>query len=184
MRCRLNPRFSDREVELHYETLASIPREIIPAVFEGGAWYAQMPPVYDDFEYWFVARVYTDAGVMETTLPEGAPDEVFFCDVRDIASVFSPTLVARPLATWPNPCSPQATLSFALAREAPVELAIYNVMGQLQRRLLGGATLPAGGHEVAWDGRDDTGRELSSGIYLVRFVSGRDVSMRRLVLVR
>jgi len=184
MRCRLNPRFGDREVELHYQTVAATPREFIPAVFEGGAWYAQMPPVYEDFEYWFVARAYTDAGVMETTLPEGAPDEVFFCEVRDIASVSSPILVARPLSTWPNPCGPQATMGFALTREAVVDLAIYNVAGRLQRRLLGGGTLPAGAHEFTWDGRDHAGRELPNGVYLVRFVSGGDVSIERLLLLR
>ncbi|MBD3334908.1 MAG: hypothetical protein GF355_05280 [Candidatus Eisenbacteria bacterium] len=184
LRCRLNPRFSDREVEAHYESPAAGQREIVPAVFAGGVWYAQLPPMFDDFNYWFVARAYTDAGVMETTLPAGAPEDFFTCHVQDPASVSASPRLTQPLAAWPNPCRPEATLGFALSHEAPVELAIYNVRGRLQRRLLGGATLPAGGHNVAWNGHDDAGEPLPNGVYWVRLALGSECSRERLVLIR
>jgi len=184
IRCRLNPRFSDREVELHYQSIVTGPREIIPAFFAGGAWYAQMPPMYDDFEYWLVARAFTDAGEMETTLPEGAPAEMFFCDVGGVTSVSLSHLVARQLVAWPNPCGPKATLGFTLTEDVPVELTIYNALGQLERRLLGAVTLSAGTYEISWDGRDASGISVSSGVYIVRFASGGDVSTKRLVLMR
>ena len=184
LRCRLNPRFGDREVELHYSSVADGAREVVPAVFAGGVWFAQMPPVYQDFDYWFVARAHTDAGVMETSLPEGAPVEFFTCEVGDYSTVSPLPLLASPLTTWPNPIGPRASLSFALSREAAVSLEVYDVAGRLERRLLGGVPLTAGAHQVVWDGRGDAGETLPSGIYLVRFASGREVTLEQIVLLR
>jgi hypothetical protein len=67
----------------------------------------------------------------------------------------------------PNPARGPVTLSFALPREAAVQLVIYDVGGRRVRELMSGLQ-PAGRHEVAWDQRDDGGRPVSAGIRFVR----------------
>ena len=182
--CRLNPRFADREVELYYSPGPGLPREVVTASFADGVWHAPLEIVYDDFDYWFVARAYTDAGTMETTLPENAPAQVFTCTVSGGTDVASAPMLRRPLAAWPNPFNPQATLGFALSREASVTLEVFDAAGRLQRLLLAGERLPAGGHEITWDGRDGAGRALPSGVYLCRMAAAGETSTRRLMLLK
>jgi hypothetical protein len=73
----------------------------------------------------------------------------------------------------PNPARGPVTLSFALPRDAAVQLVIYDVSGRRVRELMSGMQ-PAGRHQVAWDQRDDGGRTVSAGIRFARLeVEGR-----------
>jgi hypothetical protein len=74
--------------------------------------------------------------------------------------------IARLLAA-PNPFADATTFSFDLARPATVELSVYDATGRIIRRLPAG-TLAAGARRLAWDGRDDDGRAVSSGVYFLR----------------
>ncbi len=65
---------------------------------------------------------------------------------------------------YPNPFNPETTLNYQIADPQAVELAIYNLAGQKVRQLFVGPTA-AGYYQVSWDGRDDGGRALPSGIY-------------------
>lgn len=69
------------------------------------------------------------------------------------------------LAAAPNPFHGQLAVRYELPSLGRVRIAAYNVAGQLVRELLD-AVLPAGKHEISWDGRDDEGRALPSGAYL------------------
>jgi len=86
-------------------------------------------------------------------------------------------------ANYPNPFNPKTTLPFSLAAPAQVRLAIYDVAGRLQRTLVD-AHLPAGEHWVNWDGRDEAGSELASGVYFSRFEAGATSEVRKLLLLR
>lgn len=66
----------------------------------------------------------------------------------------------------PNPFNPSTTIAFALPRQEAVDLTIHDLRGRVVRRLLTAASLPAGAHEVVWDGRDDAGAAVASGTYL------------------
>lgn len=68
---------------------------------------------------------------------------------------------------YPNPFNPSTQFRLALPRAGAVELVIYNPLGNPVRRLIR-EHLPAGVHHIVWDGRDDRGRELPSGLYLAR----------------
>lgn len=83
----------------------------------------------------------------------------------------------------PNPFNPSTTITFALPESAPVTLAIYDTNGRIVRTLVNGAGA-AGLHEVVWNGLDDNGRAVASGVYVYRLTAGNDVSIRRLTLVR
>ncbi|HTY08701.1 MAG TPA: FlgD immunoglobulin-like domain containing protein [Candidatus Edwardsbacteria bacterium] len=84
---------------------------------------------------------------------------------------------------YPNPSAGQSTISYQLAAASQVELRVYNVAGQ-QVRTLVDARQPAGAHAARWDGRNDAGRRVAGGVYLVRLhTEGGDLT-GRLTLVR
>jgi len=100
-----------------------------------------------------------------------------------LTAAATPPVVTRLAGNHPNPFNPRTTLAFATARTGPVQLLLYDLRGRLVRRLVDG-DLPAGHHEVIWDGRDGQGREQASGVYLARFVADQVVQEHKLVLVR
>ena len=83
----------------------------------------------------------------------------------------------------PNPFNPETMIGFSVRGRGDVELAIYNLAGQRARTLLS-AVLEAGKHSVRWDGRDDDGRKLASGVYVYRLRAGEQVGTRRLLLLK
>jgi hypothetical protein len=86
-------------------------------------------------------------------------------------------------ANYPNPFNPTTTIGFAVTSEGEVSIAIYNLKGQLVRGLVSGV-YRSGSYSVTWDGTDDDGRTVSSGIYFYRMLAGEYVSMRRMILLK
>jgi len=83
----------------------------------------------------------------------------------------------------PNPFNPTTTIKFSLANAAQTNLVVYSLTGQVVRTLINGQTV-AGVHNVVWDGKDNMGRPVASGVYLYRLTSGTNEMVRRMVLVR
>jgi len=71
---------------------------------------------------------------------------------------------------YPNPFNPETAIRFSLKESGPVRISIFNVKGQLVRTLVNG-NLPAGAHNLVWNGKDDNNRPVSSGIYMYRMES-------------
>ena len=110
---------------------------------------------------------------------------------------------------YPNPFNPSTTISFELRVESKelrvphptkridkfftprmqkvstifTSLKIYNITGQLVKTLFEGG-LPAGKHEMVWDGKDQSGVEVASGIYLYRLKTGRGTITRKMILLK
>jgi hypothetical protein len=84
---------------------------------------------------------------------------------------------------YPNPFNPETNISFYLPSTGKVTLAVYNLLGQ-QVRLLRSGTMGAGTHTVSWDGRDDAGRPVSSGVYLYRLQSADYTASRKMLLMK
>ena len=83
----------------------------------------------------------------------------------------------------PNPFNPETTIRYELPTAGAVWLSLYNVSGQLIRTLVDGEH-SAGAYSVTWDGRDDAGRDVASGVYVARMATTAFRGMRKLVLVR
>ena len=83
----------------------------------------------------------------------------------------------------PNPFLSGTAISFVVPREQDVSLKVFNVTGRLVRTLLNGPA-PAGPGLVRWDGRDNQGQALSSGIYFYRLNNGEKTITRKGVLLR
>lgn len=84
---------------------------------------------------------------------------------------------------FPNPFNPDTTIPFAVSEPAHVQLLIYSPLGQLVRTLVEDVIEP-GYHRIVWDGKNDLGRQVSSGVYLVRFRQGDFVATRKALLVK
>ena len=83
----------------------------------------------------------------------------------------------------PNPFGAATTLAFELPHTTDVTLAVYSVDGRLVRTLASGQAGP-GTVEVLWDGSDEQGRKVGSGLYFVRLIAGDDVRRGKLVVLR
>ena len=83
----------------------------------------------------------------------------------------------------PNPFNATTVIPVELPRDADVELTIYDVLGRSLRRLLS-RTLVAGYHRVVWDGLDDAGRPVGSGLYFFRFSADEFNQSGRMLLLR
>ncbi|HEY6571877.1 MAG TPA: FlgD immunoglobulin-like domain containing protein, partial [Candidatus Eisenbacteria bacterium] len=95
----------------------------------------------------------------------------------------APAALARLLGAAPNPFNPHTKIRFELARGARVRLSIFDVTGARVRVLLD-APRPAGHHEIGWDGRDDRGREVVTGMYFCRLEAEGASQTRKLTLLR
>ena len=84
---------------------------------------------------------------------------------------------------YPNPFNSRTVIRFALPQSQEVQLTIYNLAGQKVATLTDGLR-DAGSYSVQWDGRDDEGRTLASGVYLYRLHAGDRVQTRKLVLIQ
>lgn len=108
---------------------------------------------------------------------------------RDIGWFFGASPVPGASSRWalrqnaPNPFNPSTTISFTLAEPARAELQVFNVRGQNIRKLVAGS-LEAGDHSVTWDGRDDAGARVPSGVYFYKLTAGSFEGLQRMVLLK
>ncbi|MFT7695699.1 MAG: hypothetical protein ACI8P2_004334 [Candidatus Latescibacterota bacterium] len=86
-------------------------------------------------------------------------------------------------ANYPNPFNSGTVLRFDLSARGSVSLAVFNLSGQ-QVALLVSGERAAGRYEIQWDGRDDAGRSLASGMYVYRLQAAGHVETRKLMLLR
>jgi hypothetical protein len=94
-------------------------------------------------------------------------------------------VAAAPLAldAFPNPFNPQTRLVFELPRASVVSVRVHDLSGRVVRTLVDGAR-EAGRHEAVWQGRDDRGQPLASGVYLAQVRTAEGVTSRKLVLAK
>ncbi len=95
---------------------------------------------------------------------------------------FTNTSVSN-LMLVPNPTKRRTVINFGLAEPGRLNMRIYNAAGQIIRNLLN-TELTQGDHSIVWDARDDRGRELSSGTYILRTELNGQVTQKAIILVK
>ncbi len=84
----------------------------------------------------------------------------------------------------PNPFNPVTNIHFSVpANAGSVELTVYNVNGQVVRTLVNG-DIEAGPHSVVWNGRDEAGRSVATGIYFARLVTAQETDIIKMALLK
>jgi len=94
-----------------------------------------------------------------------------------------PTPVFQLSQNAPNPFNPGTEIKYTVPQEGFVELAVYDLRGRRLRTLVS-ELQPAGAQIVAWDGRDDNGQRVPSGMYFYRYISGGKVTARKMTLLK
>jgi hypothetical protein len=84
---------------------------------------------------------------------------------------------------YPNPFNPTTVIEYALPKSSQVRIQIYNVLGRRVRNLVDQRQEP-GYKTIYWDGKDDSGIEVSSGVYFYRIVAGDYVKCRKMTLLK
>ena len=87
------------------------------------------------------------------------------------------------LQNYPNPFNPETLIEFSLKKQGYTTLQIYNTAGQLIKTLISGP-MDAGNHQSLWDGRDEIGNLVASGIYFYKLKSAEFHLVKKMLLVR
>lgn len=85
---------------------------------------------------------------------------------------------------YPNPFNPSTKISFYLPIEKKISLKIYNQLGQVIRTLINDQILDQGEHAVIWDGKNDAGKLVSSGIYIAQLQFGNFSKEIKMILMK
>ncbi len=84
---------------------------------------------------------------------------------------------------YPNPFNPTTTIEYALPEATEVKIDVFAIDGQQVRTLYRGAQA-AGYHNVVWNGKNAAGRQVSSGMYFYRLRAGKEMFVRKMMLMR
>jgi hypothetical protein len=87
------------------------------------------------------------------------------------------------LQNYPNPFNPETSINYQLPEKVAVKIAIFNLRGQ-QIRTLQNRVQEQGYHSVRWDGHDEAGYKVVSGIYLYRIKAGEYASTKKMALMK
>jgi hypothetical protein len=132
---------------------------------------------------------YTDTGVMPgqqydyRLLLGGVGVENVWSDTK--GSVYSKPTPARTilLQNAPNPFNPATIIRYDLDKAQDVTLRVFDLTGRLVATLTN-KNMPAGRHTVSWNGTDDHGRSVASGMYFYRLETNDSVQVRKMVLLK
>jgi subtilisin family serine protease len=104
-----------------------------------------------------------------------------------VASAVADGRPAVPLLTvrqnYPNPFNPITTIRFDLARRTGVRVEVFDISGR-KVRTLARREFGAGAHEAVWNGTDDRGAPVSSGVYVYRVSAGTEIRSGTMVLLK
>ncbi|MEG8945660.1 T9SS type A sorting domain-containing protein [Rosettibacter firmus] len=182
-----NPNFTDAGVLGHLDQLIDYVRKIASRKLDN-PWHYELnfPPKWPIPE----KLVYSNSALM-TFGTDGYPvgdlnwfpekKQLWLTGIKEIDHTI-PTDFSISDA-YPNPFNPETKINFSIAKQAKVRLTIYNILGQKVRTLINQEMMP-GKYAASWDGRDDLGRQVSSGVYLIGFESDSFKAFRKVVLMK
>ena len=156
--------------------------------------YAYWPPPSDPEYPWTIA----DTSVVNMSIifwalttavsdrvARGVPVDLVLDDITDTTGVgpVPSVYLSHALAVTPNPSAGSCLMSFAPRVDGPGELEVFDAGGRRVRTLMQGS-LTRRAYALPWDGRDDRGRAVANGVYLVRLRADGREDVRRVVLAR
>ncbi len=140
----------------------------------------------DDTEWMFTdlinGQTYT-AGV-EAVYDEGISDLVTI-DFTYTGTEAGSQIIAKNELTgnYPNPFNPSTTIAFNLAEPSQVIIEVYNIKGEKVKTLVDGE-YAAASHTITWNGDDNSGKSVSSGVYFYKMKAGSYTSTRKMILMK
>jgi hypothetical protein len=86
-------------------------------------------------------------------------------------------------SNFPNPFNPETQIQFSLAEDTRVNLTVYDLLGKEVKTLINDIR-SQGSHTVAWDGKDNAGKKVASGLYLYKLSAGTFAQTKKMMLTR
>ena len=126
------------------------------------------------FEYW-VTAIYSQG--------ESSPGNVQVISITSESDNTITPAVTALKGNYPNPFNPETTISFDLAKDSFVNIEIFNIKGQKVKTLIS-EQYKAGNHNVIWNGIDDNGRNVSSGVYFYKMSTENYNSINKMILMK
>ncbi len=130
-----------------------------------------------------------DTGALEINFATGGFDPFYLENIRKltfeagyVTEVVIPESVDL-MRNYPNPFNNTTRIEFQLPLDGETLVAIYNIQGQLVKRLAD-RFLPAGSHQFIWDGISEAGGSVASGIYICRVRQGEQQQLHRMLLLK
>ncbi|MCB2229820.1 T9SS type A sorting domain-containing protein [bacterium] len=121
------------------------------------------------------------AGSLDAYLVKLGPDPGIVTDVGEDDEWLLPRFLL--MQNYPNPCNPVTTIEYSLPNRSDVNIEIFDVLGR-RVRLLVNDRKSAGAYRVTWDGTDQCGKPVSTGVYLYRIQAGDYVKSRKMLLIK
>jgi flagellar hook assembly protein FlgD len=87
------------------------------------------------------------------------------------------------LGNYPNPFNPTTEISFSLKQAADVQIDVFNIKGEKVKTLVN-EHMTAAAHTVTWNGNDDEGNAVTSGVYFYKMQSGKYTSTKKMILMK
>jgi len=150
--------------------------------YDGNNWVSYTRYESDLKDDVYVRALYTDA---EGKKWIGARDALS-ARINDKQQIFKKSALPvqmKVVGNYPNPFNPETTIDFTIPESGHVTIDVYNVAGQKVRRLFS-EYMPAGTNKLVWDGENDSGITVSSGVYFFRLEMGDIVLSHRMMLLR
>ncbi|MBC8367224.1 T9SS type A sorting domain-containing protein [bacterium] len=122
-------------------------------------------------------------GSGEFRTPGPAFDNVRIGVVAAPTGLDSVETASKLTGIFPNPFNPHTEIQFTLSEDTEVSIEIYDLSGRLVRSLLD-ERMSSGPHDLQWNGKDDRGEQLASGVYFLRFQAGKVIEEEKLVLLK
>ncbi len=87
------------------------------------------------------------------------------------------------MQNYPNPFNPTTVIEFTVPQRCKVELVIYNLLGEKVTTLVS-QDMPTGKYRVSWDGKNESGKEVASGVYFYKLKAGDFTATKKMVLLK
>jgi hypothetical protein len=166
-------------------------RKVAPALVShsGDHWSGPLVKRADGEFAELVTGEYLDLEFPAEPVPDGMVRSFVLMSNGYYLTWFGDQNAGRPLqfglnGNYPNPFNPSTTIRYSLATDAEVKLEIFNILGQSVRKLVSGEGQIAGSYEILWDGLDEDGTPVGSGMYLYRLEANDFVETRKMIMLK
>jgi len=120
-----------------------------------------------------------------TTLTSSGDRDIFVAKLEEVNSISLPDIISFSgiRSIYPNPFNPLTTIDYEISMPADVIIEVYNNRGQLVRNFILGYK-EQGSYKLTWEGEDNNGCLCSSGIYYIRMQAGKEIYIKKAVLLK